>query len=139
MAKSRTLGTNDRTFATEVRSNFDRDMASLRVTAAAQVGDVRRITIQVIDRVNREWAARFCVEVWLQATATGDPSSTGNSVEWVAPTPYATFLPDGHWRVMTDANGKAQFDVEISGAATRFVGWCMGSEVQVSDSIKWSA
>lgn len=140
MAKGRTLShITGKPFEDQVRGNFDRDIASLRVTAGAESTNTRRITIQVIDRVNVPWKARFCVEVWLQATAGGDPSATGNTVSWVAPIPYATFLPNGHWRVITDSDGQAQFDVEITGAATRYVGWCMGSEVQVSQAFTWSA
>ena len=139
MAKSRTLGINPLTFDGEVRSHFDEDIASLRVTAGSEAANARTLTLQVIDRVKREWKDRFLIEVWLQATATGAPSATGNTVAWVTGTVTETVLPNAHWRVITTVDGLASLDVTIAGAATRYVGFVIGSIVQVSSAITWAA
>lgn len=139
MAKSRTLSMNMATFESDVRSHFDEDVASLRVTFGTETANKRTITLQVIDRVKVPWAARFLVEVWIQATLGGDPSATGNTVAWVSGNVTETILPMGHWRIITDANGLASFDLTIAGAATRYIGSAVRGIVKVSDSITWAA
>lgn len=139
MAKSRTLSMNMATFESDVRSHFDEDVASVRFTAGSEAANKRTVTMQVIDRVKVPWASRFLVEVWIQATLGGDPSATGNTVAWVSGNVTETVLPMGHWRIITDANGAASFDLTIAGAATRYFGSAVRGIVKVSDSFAWSA
>jgi hypothetical protein len=124
MAQARTLQftTDPQEFAQQVRTHFDTPIATCVVTAGVEAANVRRITVQVVDRLKRPWPARWLVWVFLTATAAGDPSGTGNTVAFISGAVQMTALIGGLWFVQADADGQIVFDVTIAGAASRFVG-----------------
>ncbi len=119
---------------------FSKPLAVCKVSAGAEATNVRRITLQVIDRANRDAVGRWVVLVWLTPTSGGDPSATGNTVAAVAGTTVLQEITaDAAYRLITDENGQAQIDVTVSGAATRYVETIVEGQVRESAAITWAA
>lgn len=137
-ARSLQYGASPSEFKDSLRSLFDTPLATLAVTAGAEAANVRRFSLQTIDRLARPWDGRWLVELWVQATATGDPSATGNTVAWVSGTVLETILPHSHFRILTDEDGRASFDLTIAGAATRYIGSVVRGRIKVSDGVTWA-
>ncbi len=122
-----------------VRQWFDDPRASCRVTATAEAANKRTFTVQVTDRLLKNWTGRWKVFLYLSTTAAGDPDGTGNTVAFTTGLVLNTTVINGAWDVLTDVNGVAVFDLTIAGAATRYVGTLpTGGRPLVSDSFTWT-
>jgi len=107
-----------------VRQHFDSPPASCGVVANAEGtsgANVRRFTLQVKDRLRKDWDRRWLVTFYLAATSGGDPSAAGNTVAIVTGVTSRVVLANAWYEVLTDASGLVVFDVTIAGAASRFV------------------
>ncbi len=126
MAEARTLraGISQREFQRQATLQFDAPIARVRSAAGPESANVVRFTLQVVDRLGKPWGpveGRWLIEVYLSPTQHGAPSAAGNTVAWITGTVYDTVLANAAYRVLADANGKAELDVTVAGAATRFV------------------
>lgn len=123
-----------------LRTHFDSSIAHCKVTAATEDTNVRRITVQVRDRLLEPWEDRWLVTVYLTATTGGDPSATGNTVAFVAGTVFQTVTANAAYVVLSDENGRVVFDLTIAGAASRFVCTSVaGGRVRESIEFTWAA
>lgn len=141
MPDPRTIQQSDNldAFQRKVRSYFDDAPAACKVTAGAEVGNARRITFQVRDRLLNDWADRWVVYVYIAATTGGDPSSTGNTVAAVAGTVILdTLTANAAYVLLTDADGQAQIDVTIAGSATRYFYSVVVGRAKESPSVGWT-
>lgn len=124
----------------QVRAQFHTPLAVCRVSAGAEATNIRRVTIQVMDRLKRDVPGRWVILVYLSPTSGGAPSSTGNTVAAVTGTTVLqTVTANAAYRLLTDENGQAQIDVTISGAASRFVSTVVEGKVRESAEIEWGA
>lgn len=124
----------------QLRAQFNTPLAVCKVSAGVEATNVRRITIQVVDRLKRDAGGRWVITVWLAATSGGAPSATGNTVAAVSGTTIlSTITANAAYRLITDANGQAQIDVTISGAASRYVGSIVEGKVRESEAVTWGA
>lgn len=107
------------------RQWFDTPIAGVGITADTEGthgANTRRFSIQVKDRLRKDWAGRWVVLVWVSETDGGDPSATGNTVAVVAGTyTVQTVTANAVYVLLTDANGSAAFDLTIAGTASRYV------------------
>lgn len=123
MARSRTIphAKDSAEFQRLVQQSFDEPTGVVTVEAAAEAANVRRITLQVRDRIGAPWPGRWLVTFFLSATQDGDPDATGNTVGVATGTIISAIIADAMYQVLTDATGKAEVDVEVTGAGTRWV------------------
>lgn len=141
MAKARTLSHgDDQTTIRRVREWFDVARGQVRVEAGAEAANARAITIQVTDRLGRDWDNRaWLLKVYLTTTDGGAPSATGNTVAWTTGTVVSTDLANAIYEVITDSDGLAAFSLTIVGAATRYVMVEVGSgEFLTGGPFAWS-
>lgn len=141
MAKARTLAHgDDGTTLKRVREWFDIARAQVRVEATAEAANVRTVSIQVTDRLGRDWENRaWLLKVYLTTTESGAPSDTGNTVAWGTGTVVSTDLANAIYEVVTDSDGLATFSLTIVGAATRYVMVEVGSgEFLTGGPFTWS-
>lgn len=125
---------------THLRQQFSMPLGMVKVSAGSEALNIRRLTLQVIDRAKRDAPGQWVLLVWLSPTSGGAPSATGNTVSVVAGTgTLQTITANAAYRLITDANGRAQIDVEISGAATRYVETVVEGKVRESAAITWGA
>lgn len=128
------------TLMQHLRAQFSVPLARCTVTAGDEALNVRRLTIQVIDRLGREAAGRWVVLVYISATSGGDPSATGNTVSVVAGTgTLETVTSNAAYRLITDADGQAQIDLTVSGSATRYVSTIVEGKVRESAAVTFAA
>ncbi|HOD79947.1 MAG: hypothetical protein BWX88_02768 [Planctomycetes bacterium ADurb.Bin126] len=85
------------------------------VTFGAEAADVIRVT------VTTGLAQRQRVRLWIAAADYGTPDATGNTYTLVTGTALATRTANADYEVISDASGIAAFDLEVSGAASRYV------------------
>ena len=139
MADAQTLTISDDPLSAMqgVRSQFNRARAEVKVTAAAEATNARRITLQVIDRLKKTFPGRWLIDVFVTGSSGGNPSATGNTVSWVTGFPL-TVTANAWYRVITDSTGLAVFDLTISGAATRYVCSTIGGEFKESEPLAWT-
>lgn len=141
MAKARTLAHgDDGTTLKRVREWFDIARAQVRVEATAEAANVRTVSIQVTDRLGRDWDNRaWLLKVYLTTTDGGAPSAAGNTVAWTTGTVVSTDLANAIYEVITDTNGLAAFSLTIVGVATRYVMVEVGSgEFLTGGPFAWS-
>ncbi len=103
-----------------LRTFFDVPRAWCSVTAGAEAADVRRITLQVRDRLRNVWKRRWRVHFYLTTTEGGNPGGT-QTVVFVSGTLLDTHTANVRYTALTDADGKIEIDVGVIGAGTRFV------------------
>lgn len=135
-------------FASQVSALFDRPRSSIRFTIGGEVTDTRRVTMQVVSRVGAPATAgvdyaenptsnRFIVWMWVGTADFGAPAGTqvltvitGKALDVLA---SDTFL-----MLLTDENGIAAVDIEVTGAGTRYVMAASESEVCSAGAIAWA-
>jgi hypothetical protein len=109
-----------RQFAQQVRRSMQQHTIDARITAGDEAANVRRITIQIVNRRREAMAGRFPVDVLIATTQSGTPSNSQTTAV-VAGTLGDTYINNAWLKLLTDADGKIQLDVTIAGAATRWV------------------
>jgi hypothetical protein len=124
-------------FAAAVTKNFDRPISLTRVTAAAEAANVRRVTVQVIDRNGISRSGRHSLLLWITDTAGGMPVTT-QTVALVSGDAIMTIDVDGTYEIITDSDGKVVFDVTIAGAATRYIETAVRNPVEESVPLVWT-
>lgn len=110
-----------RLFSQRVAEYFDRQIGQVIVTEGAQVGDVRRFTLQVVDRRRRPLNGRWPVMVYVSETEDGDPSGTDNVVTLVTGVTLATYAANAAYLVLSDEDGVIVLDLDVTGAVSRYV------------------
>jgi hypothetical protein len=119
-----------RDFTRSMRAFMDRNRAEVRVSYAAEAADVRRFTVQVVDRSGRAITkSLWTLMVMFGTNARGLPSGT-QTVTLVTGTLIQTISTHQCVMVATDEYGKAEFDVEVTGAGTRYVTGVVLGEIQ---------
>lgn len=124
-------------WAQEVAGLINRPLADARFTAGAQATLTREITVQLVDRLGNPVRGRWRVLIWIAATENGDPSATGNTVSFTTGVAVA-HTANALYEVMTDASGKAVFDLTLSGAGTRHVYTVTHGAAAGSGSLTWA-
>jgi|GEM_PF-1190364 len=114
-------------------------LPGLSVTAGAEAGDTRLITVQARDAAGNNLAERVLVRVWLAESDFGAPSAAGNTVSVATGTTYETETANAAYKVISTAGGAAAVNVTISGAATRYVMAEIDGRVYSSGQIDWAA
>lgn len=122
-----------------LRAYFDTPLAECVVSAGNESADVRRITFQVVDRLGKSWGGRWLVLFWISPTQDGPPDSSGNSVSFVAGTQeFESVVANAAYIVETDDDGRAQIDLEVTGAGVRFFRSGVVAKVKTSESFAWA-
>jgi hypothetical protein len=101
--------------------------------------NVRRVTVQTRDAAGGDLAGRFVVRVWIAQTDFGSPSSLTHVFSLHTGTPLQTFLTHGHYLLSTDAAGQVVFDIEATGAVSRYVMVEAAGRIVSSGEITWQA
>jgi hypothetical protein len=114
-------------------------LPDLSITAGAEAADKRTITVQARDAAANNLAERVLVRVWIAASDYGAPSATGNTVAVETGTTYETETANAAYKIISDAAGKAEIGVTISGAATRYVMAEIDGRIYSSGEITWAA
>lgn len=120
--RARTLqqGTSPEVFRHQTTMAIDEPRARVRVTSEVRPSGVRRIRIQVVDRLKRDWASLWTVHVWLGTAIDGAPGGT-QTVSLVAGVALETYTPNVRWRFLTDSSGAVVLDVGGVVSGTRYV------------------
>lgn len=122
----------------QLRGLIDRPIAGLVWTASAEASDIRRLSGQIVDRHQRPEGGRWVVDLWL-ADAEGGAPSAAVDVAVVTGTLLHTFTADGHLRLLSDAAGLVEIDVEITGAGSRVIHSVVLGPALVSPAFDWEA
>ena len=109
------------------------------VSAGAESGDTRRVTVQLTDAAGADLAGRAAMRVWISHSDFGAPSSTGHTVALITGTSLTTILSNADYRLLTDAAGVIELDITATGAGSRYVMAEMGGRVVSSGELTWSA
>jgi hypothetical protein len=116
----------------QVAALFDRDPVECRADVGAEVSNVRRITVQVVDRLGVEWPGIWPVRVWIATVDGGGPAGT-NTLGVVTGTLVSTLISGQYIEGLTNASGVLEVDLTVTGAANRFVrAFVVGIPVQVA-------
>lgn len=133
-----TLQHGSATFEQQVRAQFSTPLALCKVSAGDETANIRRITLQVIDRIKKDVPGRWIIAVYLSGAAGGDPSATGNTVSIVTGTLWRQVTANAAYELVTDDTGQASIDVEVSGAGSRFVSTAVLQRLRESSEITWA-
>ena len=112
---------------------------NLDITAGAEAADTRTVTVQARDAVNDNLAGRFLVRVWIATAEYGAPSAAGNTVSVTAGAEIESKTANADYHLISDAAGKVVLDVQVSGAATRYVLAEIDGRVYSSGQLDWAA
>lgn len=129
----------------EVRKKF-RDIASIidqplhkpGTDAATESANTRRVTVQMRNRRNEELQGPFIVNMWLSTTREGPPVSLGHTFTIISGEVLETIVAGSHYRIITDADGVIEFDLEIAGPATRYVVARIDGRTEASEALAWA-
>lgn len=127
MAEARTIGQEANEFMTlqRVREFFDAPIAGVGITGDTEGthgANTIRVSLQVKDRLRKDWPGRWVVLVWVSATDGGDPDATGNTVAVVAGTfTMQTVIANAVYMLEASTAGLAQIDLAVAGVASRYV------------------
>lgn len=119
------------------RADYQYLMPNLNITAEAEAADKRTITIQARDAADNDLAERVLVRVWIGAADYGAPSATDNTVAVETGTTYETETTDAAYKIISDATGKVEIGVTISGAATRYIMAEIDGRIYSSGQVDW--
>lgn len=109
-----------RQFAIQVSKSIRQHVWDVRISAAAESTNVRRVTIQLVNRAREPVAARVPLTVLIASTQSGTPTNA-QTVSVVSGTLYATYTTNAALLILTDSDGKIELDVTVAGAATRWI------------------
>jgi hypothetical protein len=96
-------------------------MPNALVTAAAEVANVRAITIQTRDAANNALAAHEKVRVWIATADYGAPDATNNTFGLTTGTQLRELTANADYEVISDAGGMVVFDLTVAATASRYV------------------
>ncbi len=113
-------------------------MPNLNITAAAEAADKRTITVQTRDAADNNLAERVLVRVWVGTSDYAAPSATGNTVAVETGTTYETETANAAYKIISDADGKVEIGITISGAATRYVMAEIDGRIYSSGQLDWT-
>ncbi len=114
-------------------------LASLSITAGDESGDKRTITVQAKDAGGADLAERLLVRVWVATSDYGAPDATDNSVAVETGTTYETEIANAAYSIISDAAGKVEVGVTISGAASRYICAEIDGRAYSSGEVTWAA
>jgi len=112
---------------------------NLKLTAAAEDADERVITIQCVDANDTNLSGRHLVRVWIATSDYGAPDATGNTVSVDTGTTYETETANAAYKIISDATGKVDVGITISGAATRYIMAEIDGRIYSSGQVDWAA
>ncbi len=115
------------------------DIPDLNVTFGAEAGDEIVVTVQARDATDTNLAEVMAVRVWVATSDFGAPDATGNTVAIDTGTILQTITADAFYELITDAAGKVEVGITISGAATRYVMAEIDGRIYSSGEITWAA
>lgn len=127
MAEKRTIGNEVNEFMTlqRVQEFFDAPIAGVGITGDVEGttgADTIRVSLQVKDRLRKDWPGRWVILVWFSATDGGDPDATGNFVAAVPGTfEMQIVIPDAMYMLEASTAGLAQIDLAVAGVTSRYV------------------
>lgn len=136
-ARALPQGLDNAEFQDKVRALIDTNIAACRVSAGAEASNVRRVTVQVADRLRVTWKGRWTVFLYI-ATTEGGPPNGSQLVSFVDGTVLVTILANGAWIAQTDAEGKLTLDVDVSGAGSRFFYSLVLGKVTPAVEVAWT-
>lgn len=125
-------------YLTRVAGFIDQPIADGAVSVGAEAANVRRFTLEVVNRLDRPRPGRWLVLVWLAETAYGAPGGT-QTTSFNAGTVVEELAADQAWVVLTDADGAVELDVTVAGAATRHLHHLVLGPVPTPLSATWAA
>ncbi len=126
-------GTYDLADITDRRGTlFVRPVCGITVTAGSEIANKITATVQGA-------TARQIARVWIATADFGAPDATGNTVSVDTGTIYETDTDNAAYKVISDAAGKVELGITISGAATRYVCAEIDGRIYSSGQIDWSA
>lgn len=121
----------------EVAALIDRYPVEAVIQIGAETANVRRYTITVKDRRLRETVGPWVVHVWISDAATLVPGGT-QVVTFPTGTVLDTLVADERFRVLTNAAGVIEMDVEVSGSGNRYVVAIVEPAPQSSGPTSWA-
>lgn len=135
-------------FASQVSEMMDRPLAAIQFAIGGEVSDIRRVTMQVVDRTGQNAipgqdyqllpsSNRFMLTVRIGTAEWGAPAGT-QVVTVTTGTAIKVLTTDQLLWIETDATGKAAIDIEVTGAGTRYVTATVGVESASSGAIAWA-
>jgi hypothetical protein len=118
---------------TDLRSRSAFQLAGgLTITAGDESADKRTITVQ-----GGPWRQK--VRLWIATSDYGAPSASGNTVSIAAGTILQTIVANADYEVISDATGKVDVDITISGAASRYILAEVDERIYSSGEVTWAA
>lgn len=98
----------------------------------------RRVVWQNANQRQTGLQQYFLVELWTSESVGSVPINTGQTITFISGTVFDTILPNGRYRVLSDANGQIVFDIDISVAATRVVTGVVIATVDNGPQMVWT-
>ncbi len=111
---------------------------TLSITAAAEVSDVRTLSVQVCDAAGSDQAGRFVIRTWLAESEFAAPSATGNSVAVSAGSALRQIQANADYELISDSSGLVSLDVTITSTATRYLMAEIDGKIYSSGPVDWA-
>lgn len=112
---------------------------SLSITAGAEASDIRAVTVQAKDAAEIDLAQRLLIRVWIAGSEGGAPDATGNTATVTTGTAIESKTANADYHLISDTNGKIVFNLEIAGAASRYVMAEVDGRIYSSGQLDWAA
>lgn len=112
--------TSGQHFAREAMAFSSEPHLQVRTTAGAEASNVRRFTLQVVNRRGKACFGPFALLVIIGTVDGGAPGGT-QTVSVVTGAMLQTITANQALIINTAANGSASIDITVSGAGTRYV------------------
>jgi hypothetical protein len=125
--------------ASRLHADLREAIPSVAISAGAESGNTRTVTLQLTDATGANLAHRARLRVWLAETEYAAPSATGNTVAVTAGTLLRQLTADADYELVTAADGSVVLNVTVSGAASRYVMGEVDGRVVSSGELTWSA
>lgn len=111
---------NVQKFASDVARAMDTRRTTLLLDPGYETDGVRTITLQVVDRLDREpISGRWLIRLWVTDTAWGSPT-TAQTLDVVTGT-LVSNTSNSILEAATDETGEMAFTLELASAGTRYV------------------
>lgn len=120
-------------------SDLQDDIPDLNVTFGSEAADEIVVTIQARDAADNDLAEHMAVRVWVATSDCGAPSAAGNTVAIDTGTELQQIVANADYEIISDATGKVEIGITITGAATRYVMAEIDGRIYSSGEITWAA